>query len=44
MDLQAYLAIGIVSLTAAAFAWRLTRPRQKSGCGKNCGCGDPRKK
>jgi hypothetical protein len=44
LDLQSYLALGIVVLTVAAFAYRLFRPRKKSACGKSCGCGDPRKK
>jgi len=43
MDLQSYLALGVVALTAAAFAFRLIRPGKKSGCGKSCGCGSEAK-
>ena len=39
MDWQTITALGIVALTAAAFAYRLFRPAKKSGCGKSCGCG-----
>lgn len=39
MDFQSYLAAACVALTVAAFVYRLSRPRKKSGCGKSCGCG-----
>jgi hypothetical protein len=39
LDLQSYLALGVVALTVAAFTYRLFRPKKKSGCGKSCGCG-----
>ncbi len=39
MDWQTYTAVGIVTLTLVIFAVRLARPKKKSGCGKDCGCG-----
>lgn len=39
MDWQTYTAAGIVAVTLAIFIFRLTRPKKKSGCGHDCGCG-----
>ena len=40
-DWQTLTAAGIVVITLAIFVARLTRPKKKSGCGKDCGCGKP---
>jgi hypothetical protein len=42
MDWQTITALACVFGTLAVFAYRLSRPKPKSGCGKRCGCGDPR--
>jgi hypothetical protein len=39
MDWQTLTAAAIVVLTLTVFLVRLTRPRRKSGCGHDCGCG-----
>jgi hypothetical protein len=40
MDWQTLTAAGIVALTLVIFLVRLARrPRRKSGCGHDCGCG-----
>jgi hypothetical protein len=39
MNWQSLVAIGIVVLTLVVFLVRLARPRRKSGCGHDCGCG-----
>jgi hypothetical protein len=39
MDWQSLIAAGIVVLTLTIFLVRLARPRRKSGCGHDCGCG-----
>lgn len=36
LDFQSHLALGVVALTVAAFAYRLFRPAKKSGCGGGC--------
>ncbi len=43
MDWQTITALASVLGTLAVFAWRLTRPKSKSGCGKSCGCGNESK-
>lgn len=40
-DWQTLIAAGIVIITLAIFIFRFTRPKKKSGCGKDCGCGKP---
>ena len=44
MDWQSITALTCVLGTLAVFAYRLTRPKNKSGCGHNCGCGNEGKK
>lgn len=39
MNWQTYTALGIVAITLAIFTYRLARPKKKSGCGHDCGCG-----
>ena len=39
MDWQTLTAVGIVITTLVIFLVRLARPKKKSGCGKDCGCG-----
>ena len=39
MDWQTYIAAGIVVITLAIFAVRLTRPKKRGDCGHDCGCG-----
>ncbi len=39
IDWQTLAAAGIVLATLAIFVARLVRPKKKSGCGKDCGCG-----
>ncbi len=41
IDWQTLAAAGIVLVTLAIFVARLIRPKKKSGCGKDCGCGKP---
>ena len=41
IDWQTLAAAGIVLVTLAIFLVRLIRPKKKSGCGKDCGCGKP---
>jgi len=37
-DWQTWTALGVVMLTAAAFAWRALRKKKKPGCGGGCDC------
>jgi hypothetical protein len=39
IDWQTALAVGIVTITLTIFIHRLMRPKKKSGCGHDCGCG-----
>ena len=39
MDWQTLTAAGIVAITLTIFLVRLARPKKKTGCGKDCGCG-----
>ena len=39
MDWQTLTAVGIVIITLVIFLVRLARPKKKSGCSKDCGCG-----
>ena len=39
MDWQTLTAVGIVIITLVIFLVRLARPKKKSSCGKDCGCG-----
>jgi hypothetical protein len=39
MDWQTYTAAGIVVITLTLFLVRLTRPKNKPGCGHGCDCG-----
>ncbi len=39
MDWQTLTAAAIVAITLGIFIARLARPKKKSGCGKDCGCG-----
>jgi hypothetical protein len=41
MDWQTLTAAGIVGITLVIFLIRITRPKKKSGCGHDCGCGKP---
>lgn len=41
LDWQTLTAVGIVAITLVVFISRLARPKKKSGCGKDCGCGKP---
>jgi hypothetical protein len=43
LDLQSYIALGCVTLTVAAFAYRIARSRKKSVCGRGCCCGEAAK-
>ncbi|MEO5917187.1 MAG: hypothetical protein ABIS50_23355 [Luteolibacter sp.] len=43
MDWQTYTAAGIVLVTLTIFLVRLAKPKKKSGCGHNCGCGKTNK-
>lgn len=43
MDWQTITALIFVLGTLAVFAYRLTRPKSKSGCGGGCGCGNEKK-
>jgi hypothetical protein len=43
MDWQTITALTCVFGTLAVFAYFLTRPKSKSGCGKSCGCGNEKK-
>jgi len=43
MDWQTITALTCVIGTLAVFAWRLSRPKSKTGCGKGCGCGNEKK-
>jgi hypothetical protein len=42
MDWQTLTAAGIVVITLTIFLVRLARPKKKSGCGHDCGCGKPK--
>ncbi len=42
MDWQTPTAAVIVGITLMVFAIRLARPKKKSGCGHDCGCGKPK--
>jgi hypothetical protein len=42
MDWQTLTAAGIVVVTLTIFLVRLARPKKKSGCGHDCGCGKPK--
>ncbi len=44
MDWQTITALTCVVGTLVVFAYRLVRPKNKIGCGKNCGCGMPQKR
>jgi hypothetical protein len=39
MDMQSYIALGVVGITLVIFVIRIARPNKKGGCGKGCGCG-----
>jgi len=39
MDWQEIIVIAIVIATVTVFLVRLAKPRSKSSCGKDCGCG-----
>lgn len=39
MDWQTLTAAGIVVITLTIFLVRIARPRRKTGCGHDCGCG-----
>ncbi len=39
MDWQTLTAAAIVIITLTIFLVRFIRPKKKSGCGKDCGCG-----
>lgn len=38
-DWQTLAAGGIVAITLVIFPLRAARPKKKSGCGHDCGCG-----
>jgi hypothetical protein len=40
-DWQTLTAASIVTFTLLLFIFRLVRPKNKSGCGKGCGCRKP---
>lgn len=42
MEWQTLTAAGIVVVTLTIFLVRLARPKKKSGCGHDCGCGKPK--
>jgi hypothetical protein len=44
MDWQTLTAAGIVIITLTIFLVRLARPKKKSGCSHDCGCGKPNDK
>ena len=44
MNWQTVIAAAIVVITLVIFLVSLTRPKKKSGCGHNCGCGKPNEK
>jgi FeoB-associated Cys-rich membrane protein len=44
MDWQTLTAVGIVGITLVIFLVRILRPKKKSGCGHDCGCGKPNEK
>ena len=44
MDWQTTTAFACVIATLLIFIIRLFRPKSKSGCGKDCGCGDELRK
>lgn len=44
MDWQTLTAVAIVGITLAIFLIRTLRPKKKSGCGHDCGCGKPNEK
>lgn len=39
MDWQEIIVIAIVIVTLTLFLVRLAKPRGKTACGKDCGCG-----
>lgn len=39
MDWQTTTAVIVVAFTLTIFLVRLARPKKKSGCGHDCGCG-----
>jgi len=39
MDWQQLIVIAIVIITITVFLVRLAKPRGKSSCGNDCGCG-----
>jgi len=39
MDWQTLAAAGVVLITLTIILVRFARPRKKSGCGHDCGCG-----
>lgn len=39
MDWQTTAAVIVVAFTLTIFLVRLARPKKKSGCGHDCGCG-----
>jgi hypothetical protein len=41
---QTLTAAGIVIITLTIFLVRLARPKKKSGCSHDCGCGKPNDK
>jgi hypothetical protein len=43
LDIQSYIALGIVAITAAAFAYRIGRSWRKTSCEKGCCCGKAEK-
>ncbi len=42
IDWQTLAAAGVVIVTLAIFLVSLSRPKKKSGCGHDCGCGKPK--
>ena len=45
MEWQSITALGIVAATLGVFIYRLARPgKNKSACGKSCGCGAEKKR
>jgi hypothetical protein len=39
MNWQTFTAVAIVIATLAIFLARLAKPKKKTGCGHDCGCG-----
>jgi hypothetical protein len=44
MDWQTLTAAGIVLATVVIFLVAYARPKKKTGCGHNCGCGKKEEK